>query len=128
MSNKPKIFLVDGYEGIRDSVQMLLESEGMEARTFANIGSFLAAVSNASELPDCVVSDLPVSGEPGTKILDALATLAASIPIIILSVNPVVLASHELSERVTAVFTKPADPGCFIEKIKGVLQHNVNGG
>ena len=43
MTNKQTVFIIDDDEGIRDGLEMLLESMGQESRSFASGHDFLVA-------------------------------------------------------------------------------------
>jgi two-component system response regulator FixJ len=99
------IFILDDDEAIRDSLQILLECEGLAARTFACGRQFLDTVR--PQAGDCLLLDLymPVIG--GLDILEALRQRGDDVPVIVLTGHP----SPAAESRATA-----AGAFAFIEK------------
>ncbi len=121
MEKWPLVYLIEDDAAIRDAAELFLEGEGIKTETFANGESFLGAIKNSNQPPDCIISDLRVSDADGDAIVNLLATLETAIPIIILSAEPALLRSNALSARVVAVLKKPVDSDQLIQTVRAAL-------
>jgi FixJ family two-component response regulator len=80
---KPTILIIDDDADLRDSIERLLRSLGLEARPFASIPEFLA-----SDLPDgpaCLVLDVRLPGKSGLDFQRELASANRELPIIFIT-------------------------------------------
>ena len=80
---KPMIFIVDDDEGVRDSLRLLLECEGFEAREFASCPEFLEAGPAGSG--DCLILDVHVAGMSGLELLEVIRARGETLPVIVIS-------------------------------------------
>ena len=64
------VYIVDDDEAMRDSLQWLIESQGLAVRTFAAAEDFLAACGDA--MAGCIVLDVRMPGMSGLTVLDTL--------------------------------------------------------
>lgn len=83
ISTQAQIFLVDDDPAVRDSLSLLMESEGYQVSSFADPESFLAACG-----PDdrgCAVIDLKMPGMDGLALQEEMTRRGLAIPVIFLS-------------------------------------------
>jgi two-component system response regulator FixJ len=80
---RPMIFIVDDDEGVRDSLRLLLECEGFEAREFASCLEFLEAGPAGSG--DCLILDVHVPGMSGLELLEVIRARGEMLPVIVIS-------------------------------------------
>ena len=64
------IFILDDDDGVRDSLRLLLECEGFEAREFASCLEFLNAGRGGDG--DCLVLDLHMPEMSGIELLEGM--------------------------------------------------------
>ena len=69
----PFVHIVDDDWAIRESLTMLLESEGFQTRCFASAVSFLSALPKLEF--GCVVSDVRMPGMSGLELLTRMKEL-----------------------------------------------------
>ena len=77
------VFVVDDDELIRDSLQQLVKSVGLQAETFSSAQAFLD-----TELPDtpcCLVLDIRMPGLSGIDLQDKLLKRGFAMPIIFIT-------------------------------------------
>jgi two-component system response regulator FixJ len=77
------IFIVDDDEGARDSLRLLLESEGLEAFEFASARNFLGSVR--ADVGGCLILDVHMPGMSGFELLETLRREGDMRPVIIVS-------------------------------------------
>jgi len=79
----PVVFVVDDDPSMRDSLQDLLQSVGMEARVFRSTQEFLRA--ERPDAPGCLVLDVRLPGQSGLDFQRTLATSGIELPIVFIS-------------------------------------------
>jgi DNA-binding NtrC family response regulator len=79
----PIVFVVDDDWSIRDSLQNLLRSAGLQVQTFASAQEFLA--SRPPAVPGCLVLDVQLPGSSGLDLQQELARGAAPLPIVFIT-------------------------------------------
>ena len=77
------IFIVDDDAGVRDSLRLLLECEGLEARDFASCREFLDA--GGAGQGDCLILDVHMPGMSGIELLETIRRRGDTLPIIVIS-------------------------------------------
>ena len=80
---RPVVLVVDDDVGIREAVQDLLGSVGMQVIAFASVQEFLAAERPAG--PSCLVLDVRMPGRSGLDLLDELNLRNISLPTIFIT-------------------------------------------
>jgi FixJ family two-component response regulator len=80
---QPTVFIVDDDPSVRDSLQFLLESVGLEVRTFASAQDFLDGAD--PEAPGCLLLDVRMPGMSGLDLQNELANADISLPIIFIT-------------------------------------------
>ena len=106
------VVVVEDDQGIREALQMVLESEGYEVRT-ANDGKEAFSLLKKLKVPCLILTDLMMPGMNGYEFIELASKThtIASIPIVIVSSSP--------NESDMKVMT---DSG----KIKGMVKKPVN--
>jgi FixJ family two-component response regulator len=82
---RPTIFVVDDDKAVRDSLSLLVDSAGLEVRTFASAEEFLAAFR--PEATGCVILDVRLGGMSGPELHAELARRGCDLPIIYLTAH-----------------------------------------
>ncbi len=81
--NDATVFVVDDDEAIRDSLNMLLKSVGLNATTFSSGDEFLEAYD--SGWAGCILLDIRMPGTSGMEVQKRLAESGCSLPIIFIT-------------------------------------------
>ncbi len=115
------IFIVDDDNATRDSLRLLLDCVGLEAREFPSAEAFLDARQFADE--DCLVLDVHMPGMTGIELLEHLRERGDKIPIIIITGQPSVADTvRARAAGALAVLEKPFKPGEVVGLVRRVLQ------
>ncbi len=104
-TEKSYVYIVDDDDGVRDSLNVLLESSGYAARGFASPREFLDAVRTIDF--GCVLVDLQMPGMDGLELQHRLKDLGVKLPVV------VVTAHGDIASAVEAMRAGAID---FIEK------------
>lgn len=100
------IYIVDDDEATRDSLRLLLEAEGFDAREFAAGRPFLDYVRPAEG--DCLILDVHMPGMSGLDVLDELRRRGNRVPTIIVTARlDDVTRNRALAGGALAVVEKP---------------------
>jgi two-component system response regulator AtoC len=115
-----KILVVDDERNIRESIQRLLELEGIESSSASEGREALELLK--AKAYDAVVTDLKMPGMGGQELLERLREEGLRCPVIMIS------ALGEIGDAVKALKTgavdyliKPFDPDELIHKLRAVV-------
>ena len=118
----PKIvYLVDDDASVLKLLQMMVATIGVEARTFADASSFLAAY-RASPC-ECLVCDIRMPGMDGMELQKRLLAADATIPIIFLTgFAEVSIAVDAMRQDAFDFLEKPFSAQALLGKIGSALE------
>ncbi len=77
------VYIVDDDPAVRDSVRMLIESDGLRACTFASAEAFLDSLPRG--LDGCLILDVHMTGMNGVELLEHLHARGIHLPTIIIT-------------------------------------------
>ena len=121
------VFIVDDDEAVRDSLGALVESDGLEVRTFGSGKAFLAAL--AAGQTGCVLLDVQMPDLGGLEIQQRLAGAHPGLRIIIITGHgDVPLAVKAMKAGAFDFLEKPFDDGILIDRIRGARAAARSGG
>src|SRR6516162_5043001 len=83
MTAQPTVIVVDDDPGIRESVESLLRSVGLQVRALASVPEFLE--NGRPERPACLVLDVRLPGRSGLDFQRELEAANIHVPIIIIT-------------------------------------------
>jgi FixJ family two-component response regulator len=79
----PIVYVIDDDAGIRDSLDRLIRSEGLEVEPFGSTQEFLQ--KKRPDVPSCLILDVRLRGESGLNFQRELAEANIHIPIIFIT-------------------------------------------
>jgi FixJ family two-component response regulator len=82
-NNAPIVFVVDDDPAVREALDGLVRSTGLNVQTFESGKEFVASI--LPDVPACVVLDVRLAGENGLEIQRELAAKKFSLPIIFIT-------------------------------------------
>ena len=83
VSANPTVLVVDDDPALLESIGLLLESLGLDARLFASIPDFLK--SNPPDGPSCLVLDVRLPGQSGLDLQRELTAANRELPVIFIT-------------------------------------------
>jgi FixJ family two-component response regulator len=102
----PIVFIVDDDRDVRESLQDLLESVGLQSRSFGTAQEFLS--SPRSDGPSCLILDVRLPGISGLDLQHALKRGKVSIPVIFLTAHAdVPMSVKAMKSGAVEFLTKP---------------------
>lgn len=114
------IFVVDDDEAVRDSISLLLRSEGYLVETYASALEFLAEVS--PHAPGCIVADIRMPGMTGLELADELNNRNTSLPILFITGHgDIPMAVTAIKKGALEFIQKPFNDQDLIDKVDEAL-------
>lgn len=82
-TTEPTVFIVDDDQEVREAIQLLMESVGLKARSFASAQAYLDQFD--SDRPGCLILDVRMKGMSGLDLQQRLAQAAIHPPVIVIT-------------------------------------------
>ena len=126
MKNETKIiiYVVDDDPSVRDALEMLLISAGMDVQTFVNAEDFLKHEINVKNT--CLVSDVKMAGLDGLALQRRLIEDGINVPVIFLTAYDSSESRLKAKQAGAAgFFRKPVDDQALLDTIQWALSRNT---
>jgi two-component system, LuxR family, response regulator FixJ len=121
MSSKVKVYVIDDDEAMRDSLNFLLDSAGLEVTLFETAQQFLDALPGLDF--GCVVSDVRMPGIDGIELLRRMKAAQSKFPILIMTGHgDVPLAVEAMKLGAIDFMEKPFDDDRFTGMIEAAIR------
>ena len=117
------VFIVDDDPSHRDSLQFLLESVGLEVRSFSSARDFLDGAD--PETPGCLVLDVRMPGMSGLDLQNELANAKISLPIIFITGHGTVpMSVRAIKAGAVDFLEKPFDEQDLLNAIHQAIEQD----
>ena len=124
MSIHATVYIIDDDPIICNSIRLLLEAEGFDARAYISARDFLNAIG--PEEMACVVTDVRMPGMSGVDLLTHIATRRLKLPVIVMSGQAdVALAVHAMKQGAVDFMEKPFSDAALLDSVRRALDRNV---
>lgn len=111
------VYLVDDDEGVRKALTLLLETVGLNVRSFASPETFLAQAADLT--PGCLILDIRMPAISGLKLQEKLTAQDVSWPTVIISGHGDIEACRRAFRNGAIDFlSKPIDEQDLIDVIQ----------
>jgi RNA polymerase sigma factor (sigma-70 family) len=121
MSSEPTVFVVDDDQAMRTSLQWLIESTGMQVRTFESADAFLAAYYPGRA--GCLLLDVRMPGMSGLELQSYLAREGYRLPVIIITGHgDVAMAVKAMKSGALDFIEKPFHDEDLLRSIRNALE------
>lgn len=120
MTGGRQVCIVDDDPGVSDSLSLLLQSEGLQTRTYASAEAFLAE----GLTPDagCVLADIRMPGMDGLTLLSIIAERRVDVPVIVMTGHgDVPLAVSAMKKGAADFIQKPIDAAVLLPLIRQAM-------
>jgi len=123
MMPRTTVFIVDDDPSLRDSLQYLLESVGLEVRSFASARDFLEAAD--PEMAGCLLLDVRMPGMSGLDLQNELVKAKIFLPIVFLTGHGTVpMSVRALKAGAVDFLQKPFDEQDLFNAIQQAIEHD----
>jgi FixJ family two-component response regulator len=111
------VYVVDDDDGVRDSLQLLLESYGITVEAFESAEAFLGFYRPNGRA--CLVLDQHLPGATGLDFLGSPEGARLDLPVILVTGRgDAALRSRAFAAGVVAYLEKPVDDGALVAAIE----------
>ena len=118
----PVVFVVDPDASVRNSLEQLIRSVGLQARTAASAEEFFRLERAATA--SCLLVELDLPGSSGLE-LQRLVADRGDLPIIFMSARTDIQATvRAMKAGAFEFFTKPVMPDVLLDAIRGALERS----
>ena len=115
------VFVVDDDDAVRDSLEMLLRSVGLEVETYASADEFLG--SHDARRAGCLVLDIRMPGISGLDLQHRLCEMGALLPIIFITGHgDVPMAVKAIQDGAVDFIQKPFHDQALLDRIQQALR------
>lgn len=119
---KETVFLVDDDESVREGLQALLESAGIDVRMFCSADDFLSN-GPRSDAAGCLVLDVRMPGMSGLDLQRQLKAANIRLPVIFLTGHgDIPMTVHALKAGAVHFLTKPVREPELMDVIRQALE------
>jgi FixJ family two-component response regulator len=119
----PVIFIVDDDISVRESLELLIQTEGWKPKTFASAQEFLDCPR--AVVPSCLVLDVSLPGLDGLELQKRLAVERTDMPVIFITGYGDIPKTVQAMKRGAVEFlTKPFNDEVLLAAIKQALEQS----
>lgn len=120
MSDGVVVHVIDDDAVIRDSLEILLATEGFDARVYASAAKFLEQVETLDG--GCIVTDLRMPGMTGIELLEKLQELRIELPVVVITGDgDRALAVQAMKAGASGILAKPFDVDELIACLRSAI-------
>ena len=120
MSTEAIVHVIDDDEAVRQSVEFLLRTSGITAKTYDSAAAFLAALPKIDS--GCVITDVRMPEVSGIDLLRHLGERQINIPVIVITGHgDVPLAVEAMKAGAVDFLEKPFDDELLLRSVRFAL-------
>lgn len=114
------VHVIDDDEAVRQSLEFLIRTSGMTARTYDSASSFLNALPSIEG--GCVITDVRMPGITGIELLKRLGKMETALPVIVITGHgDVPLAVEAMKHGAVDFLEKPYDDELLLGSVRAAL-------
>ena len=118
------VYVVEDDEAVRDSLELLLKSDGKPVKTYESATAFLKDYSD--KMAGCIVLDIRMPGMDGMELQKKLNEKHSILPIIFVTGHgDVPMAVDAMKEGAVDFIQKPYRKEALLEKIEAALKQDL---
>ena len=122
-AQRPVVYVVDDDRSIREAVQDLIASVGLDARGFASPGEFLGA--SRADAPACLVLDVRLPGSSGLNFQQELARAGVLIPVVFITGHgDIPMSVRAIKAGAVEFLTKPFRDQELLDAINAAIERD----
>jgi FixJ family two-component response regulator len=120
---KPIVFVVDDDVSVRESLELLIDNEGWQPKTFASAQEFLDCPRAAT--PSCLVLDISLPGLNGLELQKRVAVERTDMPIIFITGHgDIRISVGAMKAGAVEFLTKPFNDEVLLTAIRQALERS----
>ena len=119
---KPIVFVVDDDVSVRESLELLIKSEGWQPELFASAQEFLSRPR--ADVPSCLVLDVTLPGLDGLELQQQLAD-RNDVPIVFITGHgDVPMTVQAMKAGAVEFLTKPFRDYVLLQAVRGAIERS----
>ncbi|MBK5968137.1 MULTISPECIES: response regulator FixJ [Thiorhodovibrio] len=123
MSDDHWVYVVDDDQAMRESLQWLIESVGMQVQTFDSADAFLKACK--PDWSGCLLLDVRMPGMSGLELQSYLGRRSICLPVIVITGHgDVAMAVRAMKAGALDFIEKPFDDEALLGSIRKALEND----
>jgi two-component system response regulator FixJ len=123
MASEAVVHVIDDDEAVRQSIEFLLRTSGVTARTYDSASAFLNALPTIDS--GCIITDVRMPGISGIELLRRLGEMRIRIPVIVITGHgDVPLAVEAMKFGAVDFFEKPFDDELLLGSVRSALNRS----
>ena len=124
MDIQSTVFVVDDDQAVRDGIELLVKSVGLQYKGFASAQEFLDRYEPSG--PGCLVLDIRMPGMSGLDLQEKLAELKIDLPVIILTGHgEVPLAVRAMKAGAIDFMEKDPQDQMLLDNIQKAIEKDI---
>src|ERR1700754_3828620 len=117
------VFIIDDDEAMRESLQGLIRSVGLDVRSFGSAREFLQ--TKRPDAPGCLVLDVRLPGESGLDLQHELAKSQIHLPIIFITgYGDIPMSVRAMKAGAVEFLSKPFRAQDMLDAIQASIEQN----
>jgi two-component system, LuxR family, response regulator FixJ len=123
----PTVYIVDDDPQVCESLSLMVNSVGFEARSYTSAEAFLDGCCDATSSPKCMVLDVRMPGLSGLGLQQMLASKTPKMPIIMISgCADIPMAVQAMSAGALDFLEKPFNSRALLSRIQEAIDRDVS--
>src|SRR5260370_1528501 len=117
------VHVIDDDEAVRQSIEFLLRTSGVMARTYDSASAFLNALPTIDS--GCIITDVRMPGISGIDLLRRLGEMRIKMPVIVITGHgDVPLAVEAMKIGAADFLEKPFDDELLLRSVRSALNRS----
>src|SRR5215813_1107056 len=117
------VHVIDDDEAVRQSIEFLLETSGITARTYDSASAFLNALPTIDS--GCIITDVRMPGISGIELLRQLGEMKIKLPVIVITGHgDVPLAVEAMKNGAIDFLEKPYEDELLLGSVRSALDRS----
>jgi two-component system, LuxR family, response regulator FixJ len=123
MATDAIVYVIDDDEAVRHSIEFLLRTSGVAARTYDSASAFLDALPTIDS--GCIITDVRMPGISGIELLRRLAEMRIKMPVIVITGHgDVPLAVEAMKNGAVDFLEKPFEDELLLGSVRAALNRS----
>ncbi len=123
MAAEAIVHVIDDDEAVRQSIEFLLRTSGVTARTYDSASAFLNALPTIDT--GCIITDVRMPGISGIDLLRRLGEMRIKMPVIVVTGHgDVPLAVEAMKNGAVDFLEKPFDDELLLASVRSALNRS----
>ena len=123
MADDAIVHVIDDDEAVRQSIEFLLRTAGVKARTYESASAFLNTLPTID--PGCIITDVRMPGISGIELLRRLGEMRIKMPVIVITGHgDVPLAVEAMKNGAVDFLEKPFEDELLLGSVRAALNRS----